>query len=291
MTNRRTFLQQAGLISAGLFVKPDCLFAGPITNVGLQLYSLREQLPKDVKGVIAKVAKAGYREVETYGFSKDSGYWGLKPKEFKALLDANNLYSPSGHYGIDQFLKEGKTDDLHITIDAVKTLGSKYLTVPYLGEEYRKSPDDMKKLAEKFNKAAEVCKKAGIKFAYHNHDFEFKPISGVRLYDVLLKETDKALVKFEADLYWVVRAKQDPIALFKKYPGRFVMFHIKDMDKNNNGLNTEVGNGAIDFKKIYAKGKIAGVEHVFVEQENFTNIDPYVSITKSAAYVKNNILK
>jgi sugar phosphate isomerase/epimerase len=265
--------------------------AKPITKVGLQLYSLREQIPNDVKGVIAKVAKAGYKEVETYGFSKDKGFFGLRPKEFKALLDSHNLYSPSGHYGIDQFLKEGKTDDLNVTIDAVKVLGSKYLTVPYLGEEYRKTADDCKRLAEKFNKAGEICRKAGIKFAYHNHDFEFKPVEGVSLYDVLLKNTNPSLVKFEADLYWVVRAKQDPISMFKKHSGRFVMFHIKDMDKTNPGLNTEVGNGAIDFKKIYAHAATAGVEHIFVEQENFTKIDPFVSITKSANYVKSNLLK
>ncbi|RYD69534.1 MAG: sugar phosphate isomerase/epimerase, partial [Sphingobacteriales bacterium] len=126
---------------------------------------------------------------------------------------------------------------------------------------------------------------AGIQMAYHNHDFEFKDFDGKTGFDILLAETDPGLVKIEMDIYWVVRGGADPVDLFKKHPGRFPLWHVKDMDKTDPGRNTEVGTGKIDFKKIFAHAKLAGLDFPFVEQENFT-IDPYESIAKSAAYLK-----
>lgn len=291
MTTRRTFLQQASLLSAGLLIFPSFSCTKPASNVGLQLYSLREQLPLDVKGVIAKVAEAGYKEVETYGLSiPDNKFWGMGTKDVKALFDSHGLSSPSGHYGIDQMLNTGETNDLQKIIEAASILKQEYVTVPYLADIFRKTTDDYKKVAAKFNTAAELCKKSDLKFAYHNHDFEFMDMGGVTGYDILLKETDPELVKFEADLYWIVRAGKDPIAMFDQHPGRFVMWHVKDMDKADNGLNTEIGSGTIDYKKIFEHTKTSGVEHFFVEQENFA-IDPYESISKSFNHVKNVLLK
>lgn len=284
-------MTQTSLAATLILVQPDFLFAKSSYKIGLQLYSLREQIGKDVKGVIAKAAKAGYQELETYGYDKAKGFFGLSPKEFKQTLINNGMTTPSGHYGIDSFLGGGNSDDLKAYIEVAKMLGQTYLTVPYLGADLRKSVTDFKKLAENLNKAAELCKQSGLKLAYHNHDFEFKPIDGTMLYNVLLSETDPKLVNFEMDIYWVVRAGQDPVKLIKAHPGRFPMWHIKDMDKNNPELNTEVGSGSIDFKKIFALSKISGLKHIFMEQENFTNIDPYKSIAQSSSYIKNNLLK
>ncbi len=287
MTNRRKFLKQAGLISAGAMIAPQLLSAKPANMVGLQLYSLRDQLPKDVKGVIAKIAAAGYKNVETFGYSKEHGFWGLSAKEFSGLLKANGLKTASGHFGLDQYFVEGKTTDLENSIKAANATGMEYVIVPSINGEVLKTVDQFKMVAEKMNKAGELCKKSGLKLGYHNHNFEWKPVDGTTFYDTLLKNTDASLVNMEMDLYWVVRSEQDPVKLFEAHPGRFVLCHLKDMDKANHNLNTEVGKGTIDFKTIVSHAKLAGLKYFIVEQENFTNIDPYVSIAESAAYVKN----
>jgi len=289
MTNRRTFLTQAGVIGTTLTLAPQLLSAKTKAVAGLQLYTLRNQLPKDVKGVIARVAKAGYKEVEVFGYSKDKGFWGLTPVEFKQLLTQHGLTSPSGHYGMDELLGEGKFDELDTAIEAAKILGHKYVTMPYVNIKFRKTAADLKNIAAKLNLAAERVKRAGLKMAYHNHDFELIPVEGVTLYEVLLSETNPALVDFEMDLYWVVRAGQDPVKWFEKYPGRFTMVHVKDMDKQDPKLNTEVGTGSVNFKQIFAKAKLAGIKHYIVEQENF-KIDPYVSISQSNKYLLNDLL-
>lgn len=289
MNSRRIFLKQAGLAAGAALLIPSFAFDKPKHNVGLQLYSLRGELPKDVKGVIEKVAQAGYKEVETYGFSNGK-FWGLTPKEFKALLDANGLKAPSGHYGMDDFAKTGKTDKLKADIESSAAIGGKYFTIAGAHVDTSKGADGFKKTAENFNKVAEIAKASGLKFAYHNHDFEFKKIGDITGYDVYLSETDKNLVNFEMDLYWVVRSGNDPLALFKKYPGRFPMWHVKDMDKAKPEWNTEVGNGSIDFKTIFAQAKLSGMQHFFVEHETNYKPDPIGSIKTSCDYIKANLI-
>jgi sugar phosphate isomerase/epimerase len=286
--NRRKFLKQTAVASAGMMIAPHLLSAKSSTNiVGLQLYSLRDQLPKDVKGVIAKVAAAGYKEVETFGYSKAHGFWGLDAKAFSDLLKANGLKTPSGHYGMDEYFVQGKTGDLESYIEAANITGMEYIVVPSINGEVLKSADQFKMVADKMNKAAEMCKKAGLKLGYHNHNFEWKPIDGTTFYDTLINNTDPSLVNMEMDIFWVVRAGQDPVKLFEQHPGRFALCHIKDRDKTNTDLNTEIGKGSIDFKTILSHAKTAGLKHFIVEQENYIKIDPYVSIAESAAYVKN----
>jgi len=293
MTTRRTFLNQAGVLAAGLtLAKPAMLLAKPSgLKVGIQLYSMRDYLPKDVKGTIAGIAKAGYTEVETFGYDvKKRSFWGLSAKDFKSLLADNGLTSSSGHYGMDEFLIEGKEDELKGSIEAAQVLGQSTLVVPYLNEKLRKTAADLKPLAGKINKIGEICKTAGLKTGYHNHNFEFMPVEGISLYETLLKETDPKLIQFEMDIYWVVRAGHDPIQLIKEHPGRFAMWHIKDMDKSKRELNTEIGSGSIDFKEIFKYQKLSGVKHIFMEQENFA-MDAYKSIAQSAAYIKDTLLK
>jgi sugar phosphate isomerase/epimerase len=289
MTNRRTFLTQAGLLSAGAMLAPHILSAKPVKNVGLQLYSLRDQLPKDVKGVIAKVAAAGYKEVEPFGYSKQNGFWGLNAKEFNDLLKVNGLTTASGHYDMNQFFGSGKTENLESYIEAANATGQSHIIVPSINGEYIKTVDQFKATADQLNKAAEICKKSGLKLGYHNHNFEWQPVDGTTFYDTIIDHTDPALVAMEMDIYWVVRSGKDPLELIAKHPGRYAFVHIKDMDKTHSDLNTEIGKGTIDYVKILSHAKEGGVKHFIVEQENYINIDPYVSIAESANYLKTKV--
>ena len=289
MNQRRNFLKQAGLLSALSLVRPGLLLAkaAPL-KVGLQLYTLREYIGKDVPGVLAKVAHAGYSEVETYGYSPQTHFWGLTPKAFKAALSAQGLTTSSGHYEMNGFVG-GNTEALKAYLDAAAVCGQTYVVVPHLDEKLRKTPDDFKAIAEKVNKAGELCKAAGLRLAYHNHDFEFKAVQGTTLYDVLLRETQPDLVDFELDLYWVVRAGLDPVKLIDAHPKRFAMWHVKDMDRAHPEHNTEIGAGSIDFKQIFQRAQASGLKHLFVEQEYFA-MDAYQSIAQSAAYIKKKLL-
>jgi sugar phosphate isomerase/epimerase len=291
MTTRKTFIKQTGLIVATLAVTPSFAFSNAAKPpVGLQLYSLRDIIKNDIKGIIKKVAAIGYKEVETYGYSVKSGFWGLDAKAFAALLKENGLTSPSGHFGMDNFMAGKNSDELKSYIEAANVLGSDYVTVPFLGAEIRKTADDYKKVAHKLNEAATLCKAAGLKLAYHNHDFEFKKFGDTTGFDILLKETDKKLVDFELDLYWAARSGINPINLFKANPNRFTMWHVKDMDKLNQDLNTEIGKGAVDFKSIFKEAKQAGVKHYFVEHEDNYKPDELGSIKESFNYVNNELL-
>lgn len=279
------------MAAAAALIVPSFAFAADNKRVvGLQLYSLRDELPKDVKGTIAKIAKAGFKEVETYGFSIKDQFWGLTPKEFKALLDAHGLKAPSGHYGLGTYLSDGNTTELKAAIAAAKVLKSEYITIPWLDTSLRKNAEDYQKIASRINEAGKMCKAAGIRLAYHNHNFEFDKIGNTTGYEILLKGTDKKLVDFELDLYWVVRSVNDPLKLFKENPGRFTMWHVKDMDKTNPALNAEVGTGSIDFKPIFAQAKLSGMKHFFVEHETNYKPNPMESVAASCAYIKKEII-
>jgi len=283
--NRRKFLGQGALMTAGFLATPKLMSAKTSQKYGLQLFSLREQLPKDVKGVIAKVAEAGYKYVETFGYSKEQGFWGMNAVEFKKLLRSNGLSTPSGHYGMDSFLKSGNINEIDNAIEAATILEQAYVTIPYISPDLRQNANDIKSLTNWVNVAAKRVQNAGLKLGYHNHNFEFEPVEGQMLMEALLKNTDPDLVDFEMDVYWVVRAGQNPIQWLENYPGRFKLIHTKDMDKTDPKLNTEVGSGSIDFKKIFAATKAEGAKYYIVEQENF-KMDPYASIAQSNKYLR-----
>ncbi|WP_231427923.1 sugar phosphate isomerase/epimerase [Pedobacter sp. Leaf250] len=290
MLSRKSFILSSCIAIATVILVPSFGCLAQKKAVGLQLYSLRDELPKDVKGTIEKVAKAGFTEVELYGFSIKDQFWGMNPIEFKKLLDANGLTAPSGHYGLGTYLTDGNTAELEEAIVAAKVLGSEYVTIPWLDENIRKTAEDYKKIAAKINIAAKMCKDAGLRLAYHNHDFEFKKLGETTGYQILLNETDKNLVDFELDLYWVVRSGNDPIKLFTDNPGRFTMWHVKDMDKANPALNAEIGTGSIKWKPIFADARLSGMKHFFVEHETNYKPNPMESVAASCAYLKKNIL-
>ncbi|MET4141209.1 sugar phosphate isomerase/epimerase [Pedobacter sp. UYP1] len=260
-------------------------------DVGLQLYSLRELMSKDVQGTLQKVSTAGYTEVELYGFSIKDQFWGLKPVELKNILDRNHLKPISGHFNMTPYFKTGEQAELKAAIAAAKILGLKYVTIPWLNPDVRTSAADYRTTAKRLNYIGQLCKNAGLKLAYHNHDFEFIKYGNETGMDILLKNTDKKLVNFEMDIYWVIRSGIQPYTLFKANPGRFVMWHIKDMDKSDPHLNAEVGSGTIDYKDIFKHAKLSGMKYFFVEHETNYKPDMIGSITQSCTFIKDQILK
>ena len=290
MTNRRSFIKSSAILAAGLVAAPN-LYAADRKYIGLQLYTVRDAMEKDPKAALAKVASLGYTSVEGATYTGSQLFYNMSPADYAKTLKDNGLISPSSHYMLGESMDAKGTisNDWSKAVDDAAAVGIKYMVCAYLLDPERGSLDHYKATAEKFNKAAETCKKAGIQFCYHNHDFEFEAQNGKYPFDVLLEHTDKNLVKFELDLYWVNRAKQDPLALFTRHPGRFPLWHVKDMDKTPSKNITEVGNGTIDFKSIFKHAKQSGLDYFFVEQDICPG-DPFDSIAKSISYVKKNLI-
>lgn len=294
MTSRRSFIKSSAIYSAGLLVAPSLLNYDH-KYIGLQLYTVRETMEKDPASTLAKVSKLGFNSVEGATYTGSQKFYGMEAAEFSRLLKRNGLIMPSSHYRLGDEKTNGETpkgtimQDWGKAVDDAATVGIKYMVCAYLSEAERGGTDRYKHIAEQFNKAGETCKKAGIQLCYHNHDFEFKQENGKFMYEVLLENTDKNLVKMEMDLYWVNKAGQDPIALINQHPGRFPLWHVKDMDKTPEHAFTEVGNGSIDFKKIFKSADKAGLKYFFVEQDR-TPGDPFNSISQSISYIKKNLV-
>jgi sugar phosphate isomerase/epimerase len=254
MIERRSFL--GGLAAAAVTGFSGTARAAKLETIGLQLYTVRRELEKDLEVTLSQVAQVGFGEVET------AGLFGRSGKEFRASLDRHGLEATSMHTNLEETEK-----DFSRTLETAAALGAGYVICAWLEPDERKTLDDYRRHAETFNRAGEEAKKAGLRFGYHCHDFEFAPIGGVVPYDLLLQETDPALVQMEMDLYWITKGGADPLAYFKQYPGRFPLVHVKDMDRTPEKGFTEVGKGVIDFLRIFAQSKLAGIRHYFVEQD------------------------
>jgi sugar phosphate isomerase/epimerase len=259
--NRRTFLTQTSTLAAGVSLLSHLpAQAATVTRPGLQLYSLRDDMEKDARGTLKQVAGMGYREIETYPGSK--GFlWGMKPAEYRAYLTDLGLEATAAHCGLQP--------DMQPLIDEAAGAGMQYLIVSFIREDRRPNLDGYRRVAEEFNRIGEMTKKAGVQFAYHNHDYPFKPLEGQIPYDVLLTNTDQNLVGYELDLFWIIEPGQDPIAYFRKYPGRFPAVHVKDRSRNDPKHSTVVGEGNFDLAALFKAGQQAGVKHHFVEQEEY----------------------
>ena len=244
-----------------------------IERIGLQLYTVRSLMTQDMPGTIAAVAAAGYREVEF------AGYFRRTPAEVRQLLDAHGLTAPSTHIGLDAVGAQ-----FGATADAAQLIGIQYLTVASLDMRTITSADDWKRTADVFNDVGRRAKAAGLRFAYHNHAVEFTPVDGVVPMDLLVGGTDPSLVAFELDLFWAMKAGQDPRAYFAKHPGRFEMVHVKDATAAPASDMTDVGSGVVDWTRIFAAHKTAGIRHYFVEHDS--PADPMQSIRRSADYLK-----
>lgn len=291
MITRRSFLKSTSLLSAGLYLAPDG-FKTKSTLIGLQLYTVRDAMSKDPVATLSKVAEIGYTLVESsYG---DGKFNGMNPSAFKKALKDNGLAMKSSHYRFGEAKENGEIlkgsilHDWDKAIEDAAGLGLQYMVCSWLAESERGTLDHYKYVADQLNVAGERCKKSGIQLCYHNHDFEFIKQDSKYPYDILLA-TDKNLVKMEMDMYWITKAQQDPIKLFNEHPGRFPLWHLKDMDNTPARNFTEVGNGIIDFKKIFQHKKLAGMKYFFVEQDSCPG-SPFDSITESIKYVKKNLV-
>jgi len=252
-SERADSLAQAPADSGGAAAAP----AASGRAIGLQLYTVRNLMERDVEGTLAKLAEIGYREMEF------AGYFGRDPKQLRATLDRLKLTAPSTHRSLVDLRK-----DLNEVLTTSQTLGHQYVVCPYV-EEQERTLDSFRRLAVEFNRWGKACRERGLRFAYHNHDFEFKPTDGKIPYDVLLAETDPQLVEMEMDLFWITRAGQDPLAYFERHRGRFPLWHVKD-GRGPQGAQeiVAVGEGGIDFRRIFAQAQQAGLTHFFVEQDN-----------------------
>ena len=282
--NRRKFIKLTGGVTTGLAL-------GSISGLsffsscndgakpfGLQLYSLRDDMPKDPKGVLKQVASFGYKQVESYQHAELGMFWGMSNLDFKKYMDELGMAIVSSHCDINLDFEKKAAD--------AAAIGMKYLMCPYKGPQ--KSIDDFKRFADEFNQKGEICKKNGIRFAYHNHDYSFKAIDGQLPQDVMMQNTDPALVDFEMDMYWVVTAGQDPVAWIKKYPKRFRLCHVKDRLKGatETGASCTLGQGSIDYPTILKEAKQLGMEYFIVEQERYDGTTPLKAAEADAAYMK-----
>ncbi len=262
--------------------------------MGLQLFSIREPLARDLTGTIKKVAAVGYEDSETYGFDPiQVKYYGVKAAELKKLLADNGMITTSGHYDFTKYFDkpaDAMTQYVDQCIEGAHALGQKYITWPWLDPSFR-TLDNFHVLSGKLNKIGERVTKAGLGFAYHNHDFEFTDYNEQIGYDIILKETDPALVKLQMDLYWIMHSsKRTPSQIFDLQPGRFVMWHIKDMDKVSRDYS-ELGNGSINFTVILPESSRAGLQYYYIEQGGNFAKDPIQSVSDSAIYFKKNLEK
>ena len=267
---RRTFLYEMAAIGVGTGVMSACASAmargGAATpganNIGLQLYTVRDLLAKDFDGTLAKVAQIGYTNMEF------AGYYERTPEQVRATLDRLGMVSRSSHIGANLMRQ-----DAALQIRTAKIIGQEYITLPSYPFARDGGIDAWKKGAAEFNQWGAMCRDAGIRLAYHNHAPEFAKVEGGPTgYDVLVRETDPALVDFEMDLYWTAFADQDPLALFAKYPGRFALWHVKDLQVTGGTKGmTPVGLGTLNFKSYFAHAKEAGLKHFFVEHDSAAN--------------------
>ena len=246
--------------------------ARKLGRIGVQLYTIRDALTNDLDGSLARVASIGYQEVELAGYRSHS------VADFRAALDRHGLAAPSTHIAMERV-----RDDLPRVLDEAHQLGHKFVICPNIPDE-KAGLDGYRKAADVLNHAGEIAGRSGISIGYHNHESELAPIDGVRPYDVILDRTDPKLVAMEMDIFWLVKGGGDPLAYFRKYPGRFRMVHVKDMDGSAAKTMVDVGKGVIDWKGIFAQSREAGIEHYFVEHDNAR--DPFASIAASYAYLR-----
>lgn len=306
MYNRRKFIQSSGAAALGALAFSNnasaSFFAKKHHAVGLQLFTFFNIIENDVTGTLKTISGIGYREIES-AFSKLGGYYGMKPKEFaKAVSDAGMSWKshhvlgapfkmpagakmPNGPDGKPMTIPPMRNlrDNMQELVDEVAEGGVPYLVCANIPTE---TMDDLKQSIETLNSTGEACKKAGITFCYHNHDMEFKEMEGQTAYHYMLQQIDADIMKMELDLCWVTKAGVDPVELFKNHPGRFPLWHVKDLDKTTQGP-APVGTGVVDFKRIFENASTAGMQHFFVEHD--MPKDAVASITTSFNYIENTL--
>lgn len=314
--NRRYFLQTSALLASSGLVLQQCSRNTPasLQNIGVQLFSLPKLLENDFRKAIGMLAQIGYREIEMYGpfpFSaasakerwnavtptlgfSGSGYFGLSQEEVSRILAEHQMSAPSIHTDLDTL--ENNMGELG---EAANALGHQYVCLPAIPGERRKTTDDYRRIADTFNRIGEEAKKAGLKFAYHNHGYGLKEMDGKVPLKIILDSTDPALVFLEMDIYWTTAGGADPVAYLDAYPDRYHLMHVKDMKQRvqfsgdggdpNQWVElfpymTTAGNGVLDLEAIIEKARKSGVRHFFVEQDMVS--DPDAALRTSFDYLQ-----
>lgn len=262
---------------AATIVLPSDLLALPKKKIiGIQLYTLRDLIAADFKGTLKKIRKAGYNSVEAAGYG-DRKFYGYSPKEYKEIVTDLGLQPTSSHSSVNP-------ENISSAIEDHLSAGMDYIVVPWIPKEKYNTPDAYKKLADDFNIIGKACKEAGLGFGYHNHAFEFEKMGNEIPYNILIENTDPKYVFMQVDLFWMVYGGHQPEEYFTKYPGRFELWHIKDMDNTPARESVEVGDGIINYAKVFKMKDLSGMKHFFVEQEAF-KMDPIQSIRKSYKFL------
>lgn len=292
---RRKFIKLAGALGAMPMMNLACSQTEQSKyKLGYQLYSIRDEMDKKPIETLKKLKAMGYQDFEHFGFDGEKGeYYGIKTSEFKKMLDDMELTITSGHYPIDPTLE--KSDEeikryIDQCIEGALQLNSKYITWPWL-DPAKRTMDNYKLMCRKLNLIGEQISKTELGFAYHNHGFEFEDHNGEHGYEVIIKETDPGLVKLQVDMYWVMHSSNtNPKELVDAQPGRYVMWHIKDMDKVTRDY-TELGNGSINYLEILPDPIKSGLDFYYIEQGGNYAVNSTVSAAESAKYFKANLAK
>ncbi|MCB0836098.1 MAG: sugar phosphate isomerase/epimerase [Bacteroidetes bacterium] len=295
--DRRKFVHTLGAMAAGSLILPawacksgdsgqtqavetalDEMAKGSLDAFGLQLYTLRDDLPKDPKGILKQIASFGYKQIE--GYEGDKGmFWGMGHTGFKQYLDELGMEMVASHCGIGEGFEEKAAQ--------AGEIGMKYLICPWIGPQ--KTLADYKKFADQFNECGEICKQNGLRFAYHNHAYTFEETEGVMPQDFLMDNTDPELVDYEMDIYWVVTGGADPVAYMEKYGDRFRLCHVKDRLKDatpdEHEASCDLGTGSIDYAKILGIASQKGMKYYILEQERYDNSTPLKSAEHGAKYL------
>jgi len=286
-SDRRKFVKSMGLAAGSMLMLPACsVFAGGrggkgigIRHFGLQLYTLRDDMPKDPRGILKKVAEAGYKQVESYE-GPQGMWWGMGHKGFRQYVNDLGMEVVASHCNIFEDFEKKAAEAAEI--------GMKYLICPWLGPQ--EDLEKFKKAAEDFNRKGALCKRNGIRFAYHNHAYSFKKMQDIYPQDVMMEIADSDLVDFELDMYWVHAAGENIEHWLNKYKGRFRLCHIKDYSKNpgkDDGKNSvNLGQGVIDWRKVLTTARSTGMEYYFIEQEAYEGTTPLDAIRANAGYMK-----
>jgi sugar phosphate isomerase/epimerase len=297
--SRRSFLLKGSLAIAGAALLPDHLLAAAVRKpvLGIQLYSIRDDMKKDPSGTLKQLAAMGYKNVEHAGYSQRK-FYGYSAKEFKKLLDGFGLLMPSGHTVMGKqhwdAAKNDFTDEWKYTVEDAAVVGQHYVISPWLDESLRKNYDDFKAYMDVFNKSGALCKKSGMKFGYHNHDFEFgQQLNGKKIFDLILQNTDPSLVAQQLDIGNMYHAGGIALDIIKQYPGRFELMHVKDEIKTDKGEmggkyeSTVLGKGIIPVKEVIDLGKKSGgTKHFIIEQESYQGQAPLDAVRDDLAVMK-----
>ena len=295
--SRRNFLQRAGAVGAGALILPAwaCstqsgqsstadtganaeVIKGSLDNYGIQLYTLRDDMPKDPKGMLKHISDYGYSQIE--GFEGSQGmFWDMAPKEFKSYIDGLGLTMVSSHCNINE--------DFETKAAQAAEVGMSYLICPYLGAQ--ETMDDWKRITDQFNECGDICAKNGIRFAYHNHAYSFVELEGQIPQDYLMDSVNPETVDFELDLYWVVSAGVDPIPYLQKYKDRIRLCHVKDRLKDAPAdemhASCNLGTGSINFPEILKVAADNGMQYYILEQERYDGSTPLQSAEAGAKYM------